>query len=123
MTGEHTVSKAFLRRISQEFTESPDVQIRNLAFQPKDKTKSFAVGSLESRILWKTITTACAIWTQRPSTAFDAFEAMHYAAIREAPRNAFTTWMAISSSGGCSRPSAGGSTAAPCGPRGSRSRT
>jgi hypothetical protein len=83
MTGEHTVSKAVLKRISQEFTESPTVEIKNLAFQPKDTPQSFGVESLESKIL-------CAHHNHRltnldgeAATAFKAFEAMHYAAIGE----------------------------------------
>ena len=114
MTGEHTVSKAILKRINQEFTESPEVQIKNLAFQPKDTPQSFSVGSLESKIL-------CAHHNHRLShldgkalTAFKAFEIMHYAAIGEAPAlSASTAWTETCSSAGCLRPSAAASTAGP----------
>jgi hypothetical protein len=84
MTGEHTVSKAVLKRISQEFTESSDVHIKNLAFQPKDMPQSFRVGSLESKILCAFHNNSLTDLDAEALKAFDAFEAMHYAAIGEA---------------------------------------
>jgi hypothetical protein len=85
MTGEHTVSKAVLKRISQEFTESPSVEIKNLAFQPKDTPQSFGVGSLESKILCAYHNNCLTDLDAEALKAFDAFEAMHYAAIGDAP--------------------------------------
>ena len=88
-----------------------------MALQPKDTTKSFGVGSLESRILCTHHNNRLSDLDAEALTAFDAFEVMLYAAARSAPR---TTHLrrgrrpvrAVDAE----RPSAGVSTAAPCGP-------
>jgi len=80
MSGEHFLSKAILKRVNEEFTESPGVQVRNMGFQPPDTAQSFGVGSLESRILCAHHNNRLSPLDSEALKAFEAFEAMHYAA-------------------------------------------
>ncbi len=91
MSGEHPVSKAILKRITREFTESPGVDIKNMAFQPKDTTQSFGVSSLESRILCAHHNSGLSHLDGEALAAFNAFEKMHYAAagIARAPERVY----------------------------------
>ena len=79
MSGEHPLSKAILKRIPEEFTESQAVQVRNMAFQPKDIVQSFGVGSLESKVLCTHHNGLLSPFDSEALKTFDAFEAMHYA--------------------------------------------
>ena len=109
MSGEHAISRAILKRINQEFTESPGVEIKNMAFQPKDTPQSFGIGSLESKILCTHHNNVLGHLDGEALAAFDAFEIMLYAAagIRPAPDRVynvdgdlFERWMLKMTCGG-----------------------
>jgi len=91
MSGENAISKAILKRINQEYTESPGVEIKNMAFQPKDTPQSFGVGSLESKILYMHHNNSLSHLDSEALAAFDAFEIMFYAAAgsRPAPKRVY----------------------------------
>lgn len=91
MSGEHPVSKAILKRINQEFADSPGVEVRNMGFQPKDTAQSFGVGSLESKILCSNHNNSLSHLDGEALAMFNAFEAMHYAAagITPAPERVY----------------------------------
>jgi hypothetical protein len=80
MSGEHPLSRAILKRIPQEFTESRAIAVRNMAFQPKDTAQFFGVGSLESKVLCSHHNGLLSPLDAVALAIFDAFEAMHYAA-------------------------------------------
>lgn len=81
MSGEHPVSRALLKRVDQELGDlSNEVEVRNLAFQPRDVPQRFGVGSLESKILCTHHNNGLSSYDSEVLRAFDAFEKMHYAA-------------------------------------------
>ena len=81
MSGEHPLSRALLERIDQELGElSKAVEIRNLAFQPRNVSQRIGIGSLESKILCVHHNNALSEYDQQALATFVAFEKLHYAA-------------------------------------------
>jgi hypothetical protein len=110
MSGEHPLSRAILKRIPQEFTESKTIEVRNMAFQPKDTMQSFGVGRLESKVLCAYHNELLSPMDTEALAMFTAFEAMYYAAIsfKVAAQPVFTIdgnllerWMLKVVCGGC----------------------
>ena len=85
MSGEHPVSKAILKRVHHEFTESDLVEVKNMAFQLRGASEMFSVGVLESKILCSHHNDRLSPFDDEALLAFNAFEIMHYAGAGIAP--------------------------------------
>ena len=84
MSGEHPFPKAILKLVPEKLgVERAAVQVRNMAFQPRDTVQILGVAGLQSKVLCTHHNNLLSPFDTEGTEAFKAFERMHYAAIGE----------------------------------------